>query len=186
MAAAAPVAWVVDHGWHTEIGLPAEQVTGPLSYFHTVFPGAKVLMFGFGKRTFITAKVETLSELVMGPVPGPGAIQVTGLKVEPARAYNDLVVQVKLAPDGPGLLSNFIWSAIGRTQAGLPRLISAGLFPGSAFYAASHSYDLSYTCNTWTEEALQGAGLPVGTDAILASGALREIVQLGGACRALR
>lgn len=179
-----PVAWVVDQGWHTEIGLPAQEITGPLSVFRTVFPGARVLMFGFGKRTWITARVESLSELLMGPIPGPGAIQVIGLRVEPGDAYGGAgVVRLSLRPDQAARLERFVWTSIGKTRTGQPRLISPGLFPGSLFYAASRGYAPDYTCNTWSAEALQSAGLPVSPDGVvLAGGVLDQLARVGGSC----
>src|SRR5258708_7785642 len=157
----APVAWVVDHGWHTEIGLPAEQVTGPLAIYRSIFPGVRTLMFGFGKRTFITAKVQTASELIMGPLPGPAVIQVTGLSVPPGQAYAGRTIRLALPPGGSKRLSEFLWNAIGQAASGGPRLGADRLFPGTLFYAASRRYNLTYTCNTFTADALQQAWLPV-------------------------
>src|SRR4051812_36465785 len=50
------VAWVVDQGWHTEIALRAEDLTGPLAGLRAPFPGAETLVFGFGKRSFMLAE----------------------------------------------------------------------------------------------------------------------------------
>ena len=178
------VTWLVHQGWHTEIGLPARQIRGPLSMFRRIFPGARVLMFGFGKRTFITAKVESLAELIMGPVPGPGAIQVIGLGADPDEAYSPgQVIELSLQPSQSDRLSDFVWQQIGRTHTGQPRLISPGLFPGSLFYASSQGYGLAYTCNTWSARALQAAGLRVDPGGIILPGGLfRQVVQLGEAC----
>ncbi len=141
-------------------------------------------MFGFGKRTFITAKVESFAELIMGPVPGPGAIQVIGLGADPDEAYGPgQVIRLSLQPSQADRLSDFIWDQIGRTHAGQPRLVSPGLFPGSLFYASSQGYGLAYTCNTWSARALQAAGLRVDPDGIiLPNGLFKQVAQLGDAC----
>ncbi len=179
----ADVAWLVDQGWHTEIGLPASEITGPLGVFRDVFPGATTLMFGFGKRTFITAKVESFSELLMGPIPGPGAIQVIGLRTAPPLAFTRArVIRLTLLPGEAGRLSGFIWGAIGKTRDGQARLISQGLFPGSLFYAASRGYDLTYTCNSWSAEALQAAGMPIDPDGIVLPHGLLAQAARRGAC----
>ena len=180
----AAAAWLVDQGWHTEIGVRAADLDGPLSTYRRVFPGAAVLMFGFGKRTWITAKVESLSELLMGPFPGPGAIQVVGLRVTPEQAFGDAeVLALSLRPQQFRLLSAFIWDAIGKTATGRPRLIGGGLFPGSLFYAASRSYAPDYTCNSWTAQALQAAGLPVHPSGIVfAGGVIDQVGKTGAAC----
>jgi len=182
-AATGPIVWVVDHGWHTDIGLPADELAGPLAYYRGAFPGAQTLMFGFGKRTFMTAKVETAGELLLGPVPGPGAIQVTALRGTPAQAYGGTVILLALPPGGVDKLSAFLWGAIEPSQLGGPRLISEGLFPGSAFYASTRGYNLTYTCNTWTVDGLRHAGLAVDGDVILAGGVMRQVARVKGACR---
>jgi len=178
------VVWLLDQGWHTEIGMPAEAITGPLAVYRSIFPGVKVLMFGFGKRTFITARVESPSELLMGPFPGPGAIQVVGLNVSPDAAYgHSPVVRLPVSSAQANRLSDYIWKAIGKTHDGQPRLISVGLFPGSLFYAATHGYAPGYTCNTWSAEALQAAGLAVSPDGVMfAGGVLDQTARLGSAC----
>lgn len=178
-----PIVWVIDEGWHTDIALPADQAIGPLGYFRGVFPGARTLVFGFGKRTFFTAKVQTLSELLLGPFPGPGAIQVTGINVAPDQAYTGLSIPLRLPPGGAKRLSEFLWNAVAKTELGGPMLISEGLYPGSLFYAASHAYDLSYTCNTWTADALRSAGLPVATDVMLAGSLIQNVAVMKGVCR---
>ena len=180
-----PLAWVVDQGWHTEIGLPAQQLLGPLSVFREIFPGATVLMFGFGKRTWMTANVESPSELIMGPFPGPGAIQVVGIRWAPLIAYPDSqVTRLSLDFEQQARLSAFLWNSLGKTRHDTPRLISRGLFPGSLFYAASRPYGPGYTCNSWTAQGLQQAGLPVRADGVMfAAGLLEQTARLQQACR---
>ena len=179
-----PVVWVIDEGWHTDIALPADEARGPLGYFRDIFPGARTLVFGFGKRTFFTAKVQTFGELLLGPFPGPGAIQVTGITTTPDKAYTGLAIAITLPPGGADGLSRFLWDAFQKSQLGGPRLISEGLYPGSLFYASAHAYNLSYTCNTWTADALRTAGLPVDPDVRLAGSLLQTIAGLDGICRA--
>lgn len=179
----ANVLWLVDQGWHTEIGLPADEITGPLGIYRDIFPGARVLMFGFGKRTWMTAKVRSIGELLIGPFPGPGAIEVIGLATTPDRAYDKPVMLLSLPPGGAERLSAFLWDSIGKAEAGGPRLIAEGHFPGSLFYAASRRYILTYTCNTWTADALSAGGLDVSASGvILAGGLLRQMAHVGGVC----
>jgi hypothetical protein len=45
------------------------------------------------------------------------------------------------------------------------------------FYAATGTYDLSHTCNTWTAEALRAAGAPVSAAGVVFAGQLLD--QLG-------
>ncbi|MBV9654226.1 MAG: DUF2459 domain-containing protein [Acetobacteraceae bacterium] len=179
------VMWVMRQGWHTEVGLPVAEIAGPLGVFRSVFPGVRVLMFGFGKRTFFTAKVETASELVMGPFPGPSAVQVTGLGVDPPDAYDGPVVALALPPGGAARLSAFLWSIIEKGRTGEPRLIAPGLFPGSLFYAGAREYRLGFNCNTFTAAAVEAAGLRASPSGVVwAGGAMNAAAETGRACRA--
>jgi len=153
-------AWVVDDAWHTAIALPAAELTGPLAGFRHVFPGAAALLFGYGKRTWITARVETPGELLLGPFPGPGAVQVVGLAVPPAAAYRQArILRLSLSDGAARRLDGFLWRSFAPRHDGSVRPISTGLFPGSLFYAARQGYALDHDCNRWTADALGAAGL---------------------------
>jgi uncharacterized protein (TIGR02117 family) len=153
---------VIDHGWHTDVALPADEAVGGLAIFRTMFPGAKTLMFGFGKRTFMIAPVHSVADLVIGPFPGSAAIQVSAVSVSAAQAFPDLrVATLPLSSGGATALSDFIWRTIARDAAGQPQLIAKGPWPGSLFFASTHRYNLLYTCNSWTISALQHGGIPV-------------------------
>jgi uncharacterized protein (TIGR02117 family) len=153
---------VIEHGWHTDVALPADEAAGGLAVFRTIFPGAKTLMFGFGKRTFMIAPVHSMADLIIGPFPGNAAIQVSAVSVTAARAFPDLhVATLPLSPAGAAALSDFIWRTIAHDTAGQPQLIAKGPWPGSLFFASTHRYNLLYTCNSWTASALRHAGLPV-------------------------
>lgn len=162
--------YVVGRGWHAEIGIPVEQLDGPLGFYRTVFPGARVVMFGYGKKTFITAPATTLAEYVLGPFPGPAVIQVTGLAVTPLQAYEPgSTIRLAMPPGGDAALSAAIWNDLAKDQHGAPRLVSLGHHPVSVFYASRSGYSLLHTCNTWTANLLHAAGLGIATDGVVFS-----------------
>lgn len=162
------VVYVLGRGWHTEIGLPAEELHGGLEAFRTIYPGARTVMFGYGKRTFMVAPPDDISEYMLGPVPGPAVIEVVGLNASPPEAYGpDGIVTLVLPPGGAEKISAFLWNDLRHNEAGGPLLVAAGHFPGSEFYGARSGYGLFHTCNTWTAEALAAAGLPVDADALV-------------------
>jgi hypothetical protein len=153
---------LLDHGWHTDIGIPAEELSGQLAVFREIFPGARSLVFSYGKRTFLMAPANNWSEYVLGPLPGPAAIMVTGLSVPSEQAYGaDPSLVFHLPRGGAAHLSNFIWRDIVHDQPGKPRLIDRGPFDGSLFYAAVNGYALNHTCNAWSASALAAAGLEI-------------------------
>jgi hypothetical protein len=165
------VVYVVSRGWHTEIGVPGDLLLGRLGVFRTIFPGARTVMFGYGKRTFMTAPVEGPAEYLLGPFPGPAVIEAVGLKVTPPEAYGPAdMVALALPPGGAARLANFIAQDLAPDREGGPRLVGPGKFPGSLFYAARSGYSLTHTCNGWVADALHAAGLKVSGAGVVFSG----------------
>ncbi|MBE7211730.1 MAG: DUF2459 domain-containing protein [Gluconacetobacter diazotrophicus] len=169
-----PVLYVVDHGWHTDLVVPAGSLRGPMRRFRTLFPGMRFLLVGFGRRTFMTAPVTGSGDLLIGPFPGRGALLVAALSAPPDRAYAaGAEARIPLPESAAVRLSGFLWRSFRRSD-GEPRVIAPGFFPGSLFFDAAPGYSGLYTCNSWTADALRETGLasPPGRLATLFSGSL--------------
>ncbi len=167
----AAVVWVLSRGWHTQIGLTADELTGGLATFRDIYPGMRAIMFGYGKRTFMTARADRASEYLLGPFPGPAVIETVGLRSLPPDAYGqDGMVALALPPGGAASLSAYIWNDIAHDHTGAPRLVGPGRYEGSRFYGAVSGYNLAHTCNTWIASALQAAGLLVSGQGVIFSG----------------
>ncbi|MCB4823178.1 DUF2459 domain-containing protein [Roseicella aerolata] len=182
-----PLAWVVDHGWHTDIALRTADLAGPLAGFRTLFPGAGTVVFGFGKRSFMLAGAGAVEELLLGPLPGPGVVQVKGLRVAPPEAYPEGAIALPLPEGGLARLSAFLWESLALDAAGRPVPAHPRPLHDSLFYESSRGYSLLYTCNTWTAEALRSAGLPVHAGGVVLTRAvLGQLPAIPGACAARR
>ena len=48
--------YVVGRGWHTDIGLAVDEVSGPLASLENGFPGVRYMVFGFGEREYYMAR----------------------------------------------------------------------------------------------------------------------------------
>jgi hypothetical protein len=162
---------VLSRGWHTELAIPASELRGRLALFRSVFPGARTVMFGYGKRTFMTARADRIGEYLLGPFPGPAVIEAIGLSTGPLAAYGPGdSVTLPVSPRGERALSDFIWLDLAKGQDGRPLLLGPGWFPGALFYASVSGYSLAHTCNRWTAAALHAAGLPVDSTGVVLSG----------------
>jgi hypothetical protein len=127
------VVYLVRHGWHTDIAIPSDELRGNMTVFQRIFPGVRVLVFGFGKRTFMTAPVATSGDFMAGPFPGDGIILVTGLNTTPDVAYNDgISATLALPAGGAGRLSDFVWGSLKKDQ-GVPVELRPGFFRGVFF-----------------------------------------------------
>ena len=165
------IVYVVEHGWHAEIGIPVEALDRSLGFVHDRFPGAKYVMFGYGKRTFWTAPPHSISEYVLGPFPGPGLIQMVGLNTTPLEAYDSGdTVQLELPPGGAHLLSAYIDQDLVKNDRGEPVIVATSTSPAGLFYAVKSEYNIMHTCNTWTADALRSAGWSISSGTVVFSG----------------
>lgn len=174
------VVYAVDRGWHTDIGLAADDIHGPLAAVKQPFPGVRYLTFGFGERAFYASRHTDLFTMLSAMFPSRAAILVTGLRATPADAFGpEHVVALPLTAAGLARLDAFLWSYLRKDPSGQPQLLAPGPYPGSLFYAAAGTYDATFTCNTWTAEGLHVAGLPISASDVVFSG------QVMGQARAL-
>jgi uncharacterized protein (TIGR02117 family) len=165
--------YVVSGGWHTELGLPLEELTGGLAALKPEFPSARYLVFGWGARDYYTAQNAGIADLLRAAVPGPAVMLVIPLQISPEAFFGASNVFVLSAPrEGIQRLAQFLWDYLVLDQDGPPRRIGTGPYPQSVFYASTGTYNLGHTCNTWTAEAIQVAGLPINAAGVVFAGQL--------------
>lgn len=182
------VVYVVGQSWHAQIGIPVEELGDDLAFYREIFPGARVIIFGYGKKTFFTAPPETLSEYILGPVPGPAVIQAVGLTVTPMAAYSsENILTLRLPPGGSRSLSAYIANDLTKDAAGKPRVVALSSNPAGLFYASQSQYTLLHTCNAWIADALHAAGLPISGNGVIFLGQVmaRTSAAAEGQCRLL-
>ena len=163
--------YVIGRGWHTDIGLPVEEITGPLAVVEDAFPGVRVLTFGFGERQFLVNRKQTFGAMLRALLPSQSAVLVTALRTAPEVAFGSPnVVVLPVSRDGLERIEATIWQEFERPAPGAPTPLAEGPYPGSMFYAAGDTYFGLYTCNTWTAETLRAGGLPMPAAGVLFAG----------------
>ncbi len=174
-------AYVIDRGWHTDIGIAAGDLRGALPTIEQDFPGARYFVFGFGERAYLLSRHRSILTMIAALLPSPGAILVTALRASPSDAFGSFqVVPLRLSAVEMDRLVVFLSDDLDRAGTGQPLPIADGPYPGSAFYAASATYDAAHTCNTWTIEALEAAGLPLNPSGVVfASQAMSRVRAIG-------
>jgi hypothetical protein len=169
---------VIDRGWHTDIGFPAEEVTGRLAAVTRGFLAARTVAFGFGERDYMLGGDRGVIDMLRALAPGPGVMLVTLSRAPPAEAFGaGNVVTLSLSREALGRVLGFIWHDMEQDAAGLPRRVAGSSDPGSVFYASSATYSATYTCNTWAADALASAGLPVSASGVVFAGQLMDRVR---------
>jgi uncharacterized protein (TIGR02117 family) len=162
--------YVISGGWHTEIGLPLGEITGPLSTLKPEFPSARYLVFGWGARDYYMARNPGIGDILRAIAPGPAVMLVIPLQMPPEAFYGSNAFAIHASPEGIQRLSQFLWDYLAAGRQGRPRRIGTGPYPQSVFYASGGTYNLDHTCNTWTAEALRIAGLPVSASGVVFAG----------------
>lgn len=163
--------YVIDRGWHSDIGLPAAEVTEPLASLEGPFPGVRFLVFGFGERTYYMSHRPTSGESLRALLPSKSALLMTALSASPQAAFGaSHVVRLYVSHAGMANVQAAIWQTLERRPGGKVAPLAPGPYPGSVFYAAHGTYDAFNTCNTWTAAMLHAAGLPVSTAGVMFAG----------------
>jgi uncharacterized protein (TIGR02117 family) len=163
--------WLIERGWHTDIGIEAGKAERPLADIGSAFPGVRFLVFGFGERAYLLHRQHDSGDMLAALFPNPGAILVTALRDAPDAAFPPTdVVALPLSERQFRRLTAFIAASLTGGQDGGHRRIANGPYPGSAFYASTATYSFAFTCNTWTAEGLQTAGLPIRASGVLFAG----------------
>lgn len=150
---------LMSNGWHTQLALPAADISGRLAVFKQDFPAAHWLAFGWGERTFFMTPHPSLGDTVRAIFPAPSALLVTGMVMPSELGEDDLRVYISRA--GLAHLSRYLWRYVSTSPDGAPQRLGPGPQPMSAFYASSGTYDVLHTCNTWSAAALYAAGVPI-------------------------
>jgi uncharacterized protein (TIGR02117 family) len=159
---------VVDRGWHTEIGLPADALDARFDALRARFPGARAFTFGFGERLYVQKRDRTALDALRALLPSDGMVLVTALNTTPDMAFGpDDAIPLAVSSAGFAGVVDFVRHSMSDDAGGAPVFVGEGPYPGSAFYASKLTYFGLYTCNTWTAEALRSAGVPVTTKAVL-------------------
>jgi uncharacterized protein (TIGR02117 family) len=178
------VIYVVGRGWHTDIGLPVDEVDGPLADLERDFPGVRFMVFGFGERNYLMTHGNGSGEMLTALFPSKSAILMTALRAPPTEAFSDeQVVTLRLTPEAVDMLAERIWQTLEKTPDGAALRLADGPYPGSVFYASGETYDALHTCNTWTALLLRDAGLPVNPRGVLFVG---QVMRQAGAIAAVQ
>ena len=164
------VVYVIHRGWHTDIGLPVQEIAGPLAILESGFPGVRFMTFGFGERQFVVDHDQSFVAMLQALLPSRSALLMTALRTTPAVAFDQSnVVALQVSPLGLARIEAAIWRELELGSNGQPMLLANGPYPGSVFYAARDTYSGLFTCNTWTAETLRSGGIAIPAVGVLFS-----------------
>lgn len=148
---------VTRRDWHTDICFPATALPAPLDQAAERFPGVAWFAVGFGDRSWFMEGARGAFAALAALGGGPAALLVTGLSTRPEVAFERYEsVRLRITPDGLAAAKRFIADQMESAEP-----LARGPYAGSLFYATRLPYAATYTCNTWTADALRAGGLAI-------------------------
>lgn len=173
--------FVVSHGWHSGLILPAPPLQPRLPALQARFGAVPYYEFGWGDANFYPAAQATTGGALRALFFSTGAVvQVVAVPYAPSRYFANSSVQgICLSPAQFQRLQHYINSSFQRGADGQLIAHAAGLYGDSQFYAGSGRFKPFHTCNTWTAYGLRSAGLDLPRFTLTASG-LIEWLQRNG------
>lgn len=190
--------YVVSHGWHAGLVIPAADLNQAVPELKERFGNAAYYEIGWGDKGFYQAQEITAGLTLQAMFWSEGAIMhMVALPVSPRDYFPDSEV-VDTCVTGAELdsLKIFVANSFARDAAGRIVKLRGGIYGDSQFYDGIGSYYLLNTCNKWTAKGLRSAGFDISPTFKLTSGSVidylkanrRECansVALGGAREAL-
>lgn len=166
--------YLVNHGLHVGLVVPAAGLEQRLPGLEEHFPGALLYEVGWGDRVFYQTE-EAGSGLAVRALLWPTAsvVHLVPLSGPVERYFPELErVELRVSPAGLELLQDQVAASFLRDAEGHPRYAGRGLYGNGGFFESGERYHLFYTCNTWVARRLADAGVPMRPALALTAGGL--------------
>jgi len=176
----APVAvWVVSHGWHTGLVVPAGDIRDRLAVLKARFGDVPYMEFGWGDKAFYQAEEITAGMVLKASLwPTAAVMHVVAVPWDAAAFFpHSEVHRLCLSAAGFESLLHFIAGSFRLSESGGPAPLARGRYGDSQFYEAVGDYTLFNTCNTWTAKGLRSAGLDVEPAAMRTAGSVMSYLR---------
>jgi uncharacterized protein (TIGR02117 family) len=157
------VIYAVRHGWHTGIVVRSAEVPAGAWAARRDFPHAKYLEVGWGDRDYYRdPSPGPLLALKAILAPSPGVLHMVAFSEPVVRYFPESeIVELRLSQSGLERLIDYVSRSHELDEGGRAIPMGQGRYGESGFYASRDTFHLFRTCNVWTAQALQEAGLPV-------------------------
>ncbi len=170
--------FIVNHGWHTGIIIPAQEIQSQLPALKTRFLDTPYLEFGWGDQDFYQAK-EITTGITLNAIFWPTAtvMHVRALPEDMERYFSN-VESLCITKNEFGALTSFLISSFAIDESGNAQPLKKGIYGDSQFYKGSGSYHLFNTCNKWTAKGLKSAGYDISPSLKLTAEAIMKYLKV--------
>lgn len=166
--------WVVSHGAHTGIVVPAWLAQAHDWPAARDLPQADFLEVGWGDRAYYPAQQPGWSLGLRALFwPGPSVLQFVALREPPEQAFPMARIRpLLLSQEQARRLAAAIVASHAPAEQGGSSALGPALYGQGYFYPALGRFHLLATCNVWAAARLRDAGLPMWPRLALSAGML--------------
>jgi uncharacterized protein (TIGR02117 family) len=178
-AAANKTIYVLSHGWHTGLVIPAEDIESDLPELKNRFGKTPYMEFGWGDKGFYQAKKVTTGLTLKAMFwPSTAVIHAVAVPSSPYDYFpNSEVLAVFLTNQGYASLKKFVVNSFYRDEFGHILELKKGIYGNSQFYEGVGDYYFLNTCNKWTAKGLKSAGMNLSTTFKLTAGSVMSYIR---------
>ncbi len=173
--------YVVDHGWHTGIILKTSEIDSTYHDIVKYFPEGVYIEAGWGDADFYqnpSVEIDYWLAFKAAILPTKSVMHIVAFDSTPEE-YFKYSTLISIAIDSAGFIRmlRFIMAHFERDAQGNILPLGKGLYGNSRFFKSDHIYILPKTCNVWTAQALEEAGLPLSPYRFQKSSLLMEALK---------
>jgi uncharacterized protein (TIGR02117 family) len=171
--------FVVSHGWHTGIVVPARELNSVVPELESRFGVVPYYEIGWGDKMFYQAREGTTDLALQAIFRSEGAVlHVVAVPTDPRVFFSGSgVTGTCISVAGLKSLKAFLAGSFSRDAAGRLIPLSQGIYRGSQFYLGEGRYHLLNTSNKWTAKALRSAGMDILPAFKLTAGSIMRYLQ---------
>lgn len=153
--------YLLNHGWHTGIVIPAADIHQNLTELQDRYGAAAYIEFGWGDEEFYQAKEITIGLTLKAIFWPTSAVVHTAAKNDSFYIYFPAgdILAIDLNRDGYTSLLQYISNSFYKDEQDKIIELNPGIYGNSQFYKGVGIYYLFNTCNRWTAKALKSGGL---------------------------
>ena len=157
--------YIVSHGWHTGIVLKSENLGEELKFLNQIFGYHPYYEIGWGDKGFYEAEeITTKITLKAMFIPTPTVLHIVAVPELPENYFlNSEVIKIPISKKAHSILNQSILKTFKKKANGEIVKTKKGIYGNSFFFEANGSYYILNTCNTWTAQTLEEAGLPINS-----------------------
>lgn len=155
--------YVVSHGWHTGVVLSRQDIMKQFEFMDDYFVQSPFYEFGWGEADYYQAEKKTVFLALKALFwRNDSVMHVAAFPALTGRNFADSqVVKLNVSKTGLDHLRNKIYGSFKFDENKRSIPLKKGQYGESRFFKAEGYYFFFNTCNRWTAEMLESAGVPM-------------------------